>query len=155
MNKLLTILFTTAIGFGLTLPTYAAEDGMGARCEMHGKKNFTEADANKDGSLDKAEAQAMHDKKFAEMDTNKDSTISNDEMKACANHKDDAKSKAMHEKHTKEFNAADADHNGVLTTEEAKKLPRVSKHFDAIDGDKDGTVDRDEVHQFMHQLKAK
>lgn len=155
MNKLLTVLFTTAIGFGLTLPAYAAEEAMGARCEMHGKKNFTEADANKDGSLDKAEAQAMHDKKFAEMDTNKDGIISKDEMKACADHKDDAKTKAMHEKHTKRFNAADADHNGMLTKEEAKKLPRVSKNFDAIDGDKDGTVDRDEVHQFMHQAKAK
>lgn len=155
MSKLLSILFTAAIGFGLTLPVYAAEEGMGARCQMHDKKNFTEADTNKDGSLDKAEAQAMHDKKFVEMDANKDGIISPEEMKTCGHHKKDAKSKAMHEKRSKEFNAADGDHDGTLTKEEAKKLPRVSKNFDAIDGDKDGTVDRDEVHNFMHQSKAK
>ena len=39
--------------------------------------------------------------------------------------------------------------------EEAKKLPNVAKNFDAIDGDKDGTLDRDEVHHFMHEQKAK
>jgi Ca2+-binding EF-hand superfamily protein len=41
----------------------------------------------------------------------------------------------------------------MLTKEEAQKLPRVSKNFDAIDVDKDGTLDRDEVHHFMHQAK--
>lgn len=151
MNKLLTILLTVAIGFGLTAPTYAVEDG--ARCQMHGKKKFTDADANKDGALDKAEAQAMHDKNFAEMDMNKDGVVSKDEMKACGRDKNDMKSKSMHEKQTKAFNSADVDNDGMLTKEEAKKLPRVSKNFDAIDADKDGTVDRDEVHHFMHQDK--
>ena len=153
MNKLLTALLVAAIGFGLTLPTYAADEGMGARCKMHGKKKFTEADANKDGALDKVEAQAMHDKNFAEMDANKDGILSKDEMKACGRNKSDAKSKAMHEKQTKAFNGADGDNDGTLTKEEAQKLPRVSKNFDAIDVDKDGTLDRDEVHHFMHQAK--
>lgn len=151
MNKLLAILFTTAIGFGLTLPADAAQDGMSGRCPMHGKKNLDEADSNKDGSIDKAESQAMHDKNFNEMDVNHDGMLSKDEMKACGRHMGDMKSKAMHEKQTKAFNAADGDNDGTLTKEEAQKLPRVSKNFDAIDGDKDGTLDRDEVHHFMHE----
>lgn len=153
MNKLLTILLTSALGLGLTFSAYAAEEG--ARCQMHGKQKFTEADANKNGALDKAEAQTMHDKNFEEMDANKDGMLSKEEMQACGRHKGDAKSKAMHEKQTKAFNAADGDNDGTLTKEEAKKLPRVSKNFEAIDADKDGTLDRDEVHHFMHEQKTK
>lgn len=72
---------------------------------------------------------------------------------AWANH--DSKHCKMHEKHTKEFVAADTDNDGTLTKEEAAKLPNVAKNFDAIDADKDGTVDRDEVHTFMHAQKKK
>ncbi|OIQ96865.1 transaldolase/EF-hand domain-containing protein [mine drainage metagenome] len=153
MSKLLTILFTTVVGFGLTLPAYAAQDGMGARCQMHGKNSFDEADTNHDGSLDKAEVQAMHDKNFEKMDTNHDGVLSKEEMKACGHRMGGAK--AMHERRTKEFSAADTDNDGTLTKEEAQKLPRISKNFDAIDSDKDGTLDRDEVHRFMQELKAK
>lgn len=150
MNKLLALLFTAAIGFGLTLPAHA-EEGTGAHCQMHDKHKFDDADTNKDGSLSKDEAQAMHDKNFEQMDTNKDGTLSKDEMKACAHRMGGAKAKAMHEKQTKAFKGADTDNDGTLTKEEAKKLPRVSKNFDAIDADKDGTLDRDEVHSFMHK----
>ncbi len=149
MNKLLNVLFLAAIGFSVALPTYAAGEPEGARCQMHKKA----ADTNKDGSIDKAEMRAMQDKKFDEMDANKDGVLSKDEMKACGKH--DAKSKAVHEKQTKAFNAADGDNDGTLTKEEAKKLPNVAKNFDAIDGDKDGTLDREEVHHFMHEQKPK
>ena len=149
MNKLLNVLFLSAIGFAITLPTYAAGEPEGARCHMHKK----DADTNKDGAIDKTEMRAMQDKKFDEMDANKDGVLSKDEMKSCC--KRDGKSKAMHEKQTKAFNAADGDNDGTLTKEEAKKLPRVSKNFDAIDADKDGTLDRDEVHHFMHEQKPK
>ena len=151
MNKLLNVLLLAAIGFAVTLPAYAVGDPEGARCKMQDKRN--EADANKDGAIDKTEMRAMQDKKFDEMDANKDGVLSKDEMKTCC--KRDGKSKAMHEKQTKAFNAADGDNDGTLTKEEAKKLPNVAKNFDAIDGDKDGTLDRDEVHHFMHDHKAK
>ena len=34
------------------------------------------------------------------------------------------------------FKKADPDHDGTLTRDEAKAMPRVAKHFDAIDTDK-------------------
>ncbi|MFM2435616.1 MAG: hypothetical protein RL063_1597 [Pseudomonadota bacterium] len=163
--KLLNALAITALGAGLTLtlslPAYANHDGMGEHCKMHSKKTFEEADTDKDGTLDKAEAKAMCDKNFEKMDTDKDGTVSKDEMNACGedmggnHHQHNKKSDAMHEKRSKEFSAADTDADGTLSKEEAKKLPKVSKNFDAIDTDKDGTVDREEVHQFMHVHKIK
>jgi Ca2+-binding EF-hand superfamily protein len=42
-----------------------------------------------------------------------------------------------------------------LTKDEAKGLKKIYQNFEAIDTDKDGTVDRDEVHEFMHSKKAK
>jgi Ca2+-binding EF-hand superfamily protein len=44
------------------------------------------------------------------------------------------------------FKKADKDHDGKLTREEAKALPRVAKNFDQIDADKDGTVSLDEIY---------
>jgi len=43
------------------------------------------------------------------------------------------------------FKAADKDHDGSLTREEAKAMPRVARNFDAIDTDKSGTVTLAEI----------
>lgn len=56
----------------------------------------------------------------------------------------------MHEKHSKEFTAADKDRDSTLMKDEAKKLLHVSKNFEAINTDRDGKLDREEIHQFMH-----
>ncbi len=81
MNKLLAA-FVVAT-FGLTPFAYAEHDGAGAHCKMHKKDHFTEADANKDGAIDKAESQAMHEKKFDKMDQDHDGKLSEDEAAAC------------------------------------------------------------------------
>ena len=47
---------------------------------MHTKKTFEEADADKDGTLDKAEAKAMCNKNFEKMDTDKDGTVDREEV---------------------------------------------------------------------------
>ena len=52
---------------------------------------------------------------------------------------------------TKEETKADKNTYDKLDREEAKSHPRVSKSFDTIDVDKNGTVDRDEVHNFMKE----
>jgi hypothetical protein len=55
---------------------------------------------------------------------------------------------ALAEQHPKleaAFKKADKNNDGTLDKEEAKAMPRVSKHFDAIDTDKSGTVDLKEV----------
>lgn len=67
---------------------------------------------------------------------------------ALADH-DGMKHNSKHDKGTHAFMGADKDNDGTLDREEAKKLPRVSKHFDAIDTNKDGTVDREEIHKYM------
>lgn len=149
MNKLLVALLAATVGFAL--PAFAKNEGTGEYCKMHTKKTFEEADADKDGTLDKEEAKTVCTRKFEEMDTDHDGTVSKDELNACRRGKHDKKSQMMHDKRTKEFSGADTDNDGTLTREEARKLPNVSKNFDAIDADKDGTVDRDEVHSYMHK----
>jgi len=49
------------------------------------------------------------------------------------------------------FKKADKDNDGTLDKDEAKAMPRVSKHFDTIDADKDGTVSMDEIKASMKQ----
>lgn len=147
MNKLITLLLASA----LTFPALAlAEHDGGDHCKRHGTDMFTEADSNKDGSVDKAEAQAMHEKRFDRMDANHDGKLSADEVKAGKH-----SHSAMHNKGSMGFKKADKDNDGTLDREEAKMLPHVSKSFDAIDVDKDGTVDRDEVHNYMKNQKTK
>jgi hypothetical protein len=148
MNKLTTLLLASALAFPLLV--LADHNGDGTSCKRPGQQ-FTNADTNKDGSLDKAEAQAMHDKHFDEMDANHDGKLSKKEMTAC---KQGGKSGAMHDKGSEGFKKADKDNDGTLDKEEAKSLPNVSKHFEEIDTDKDGTVDRDEVHNYMKDTKA-
>ena len=53
------------------------------------------------------------------------------------------------EKARDKFNGADADHDGFLTRDEAKKMPRVSDHFDDIDADHNGKVSMQEIAQYF------
>jgi Ca2+-binding EF-hand superfamily protein len=55
----------------------------------------------------------------------------------------------------KRFTAADADHDGRLTREEARKgMPRVHQNFDAIDGDGDGAVTLADVQRQMRAQRG-
>ena len=81
MNRLLTALILAAFGF--TLPALAEHGPAGDHCKMHKKDHFTEADTSKDGAIDKAEAQAMHDKHFDKMDQNHDGKLTEEEAAAC------------------------------------------------------------------------
>ncbi len=69
--------------FTISMPVLADHHDEGAHCKMHKKDHFTSADTNKDGALDKAEAQAMHEKNFDAMDTNHDGKLSEEEAAAC------------------------------------------------------------------------
>lgn len=81
MQKLLATLAILAMGF--TLPALAEHEGDGTYCKMNKKDHFTQADSNKDGAIDKTEAQAMHDKHFEQMDKNHDGKLSENESAAC------------------------------------------------------------------------
>lgn len=66
----------------LAVPARADHDG-GEGHACHRPDNMQKADTNRDGSVDKAEAQAMHDKHFSEMDKDGDGKLSREEVAAC------------------------------------------------------------------------
>ncbi len=149
----------------LSMPVLAHHDNTdGSRCERHvHAETGIFADTDNDGTVDWAEAHDAFVKHFDELDANQDGVLSADELKACCKYGMAGKTgnackrnQGMHDKGSKEFDAADKDHDGTLTKAEARKLKRVYKSFDAIDVDRDGTVDRDEVHTYMReQVKGK
>jgi len=81
------------------------------KCPMkdgkHQVKKFEKMDENKDGSVTKAEFDAMHQAHFVKMDQNKDGAISSDEMKAFH--------EAMHAEH----------HEKVQEKIDAKKVEKI------------------------------
>lgn len=125
-----------------------------AFADHHGEKlgeAFKKADTDNDGSLTKEEAKPLKgiSKHFDAIDFDKSGTVTMDEI---TSHLGSMK-KSMHAKGEEKFKAADKDNDGTLDKEEAKALPRVSKHFDAIDADKDGTVSLEEATAFMKSKK--
>ena len=53
------------------------------------------------------------------------------------------------------FDAADADHDGFLSRDEAAKgMPRVMKHFDEIDANHDGKLSMQELAQYLRSKRA-
>ena len=67
----------------------------------------------------------------------------------------DASTRAAHAraKFEERFNAADTDHDGMLSREEAQRgMPNVYKHFDEIDTAKRGQISKEEIAAFMAKL---
>ena len=50
---------------------------------------------------------------------------------------------------------ADTDGNGLISAEEAKALPMISKHFGEIDTNGDGQLSPDELRAFHQQMRGK
>ena len=94
LKKLKLVFVTTAVLVGGIAGVAAAQGGGGKPDKPAMKERFAEKraeklarfDTNKDGVLDPAEKQAMHDARakdrFAALDTNKDGVLSLDEFKA-------------------------------------------------------------------------
>jgi Ca2+-binding EF-hand superfamily protein len=138
---------------------------MASACEpMHagqfGTKIFAEMDTNKDGVVSKKEFDAFNNKHFKEIDANHDGKITIEEFEEVhsAMHEDhcDEPHHGMGQHHgyddehsdsfiSKRFEAADTNHDGALSREEAKSMPMILEHFDEIDINKDGKVTEDEI----------
>jgi Ca2+-binding EF-hand superfamily protein len=104
------------------------------------KSNFSKADTDNDGTVDREEAKALPNNvaaHFDAIDTDKDGTVSRDELK-------------VYNKVVKK----DKDADGTLDKAEAKWWWTVSRHFDEIDADKDGTVSVAEINTYMSANKA-
>lgn len=142
MNKSQFFIVTIA-ALALNIPLVEAQP-MG---QKNLDKPFKEMDADNDGTISKAEFDEAHSKHFYEMDTDKDNKLSSAEM--VAGHQ-----KAAGKIREKSFNAADADKNGVLTREEVKDIPRLSKGFDKMDTNKDGKLSREEMQAAMQKRRA-
>jgi Ca2+-binding EF-hand superfamily protein len=125
---------------------------------------FEQMDSNKDGLISKKEFDAYQNKHFKEMDANHDGKVTIEEFEAAhtkmhADHCDEphhgfAQHQGYDEKHSdsfisKRFEAADTNHDGALSREEAKSMPMVLEHFDELDTNKDGKVTEDEIKAMM------
>lgn len=90
MNKLALI---SVLLLGVSSAALAADEGKPAGDHPHKGGMFKKMDADGDGVVTKAEADAFHEKKFGEIDANKDGKITKEEQ--------DAHRKQMREKRQK------------------------------------------------------
>ena len=49
----------------------------------------------------------------------------------------------------------DANHDGVISRDEAQSRPGLARHFDQIDTNGDGQIDRSELRAWRDQMKAR
>jgi len=141
----------TAISFFAigTSMVYAEVDGVGmpaTKAQQWADSHFKEMDSNGDDAITKAEFDAFHTKHFQDIDSNGDGKLTREEMRK--GHKE----KRVKAKGSR-FEEADADHDNSISREEAKKLPKVSKHFDKIDANNDGKLDREELEASMEKMR--
>lgn len=52
----------------------------------------------------------------------------------------------------KNFDAADQNHDGMLTRQEAQAVPFVARNFDAIDAKNRGEVSKQDVHAYVARM---
>ncbi|MFC7051573.1 EF-hand domain-containing protein [Hansschlegelia quercus] len=112
------------------------------------EKRFTALDKNRDGAVDKVEAEAGFAKAFDRFDANGDGTVDKAEIAAKV-----AKGGKRGEAVERRMNKADGDKNGSVTRDEfSKNLPR---WFDRADADKDGKVTKAELDRFLDRREKR
>jgi hypothetical protein len=102
------------------------------------QEHFQQADANHSGGLDRIEAlgAGYSAEKFEAIDTNHDHVITLYEISAYLAER------------TRDWARADTNGDGVVTREEAAKVPSLAKIFTKADKDGDGVVRRQEQEAF-------
>jgi Ca2+-binding EF-hand superfamily protein len=108
------------------------------------RHHFDDVDADRDGSISRAEADAKAPglaSSFDAMDTDKNGGLSRAELEQFAHRRHDE----MHDRMEEKFKSADVNGDGQLSADEAKGMPRIANDFAAIDANGDGLVSRDEL----------
>jgi hypothetical protein len=98
-------------------------------------KHLLEADANDDGQITKAEAEAFKSAKFAELDKNGDGVLGDDERPRRGGGDKAPKPGRMH--------MADADGDGKVT--KAEFIAGTSRWFERLDADGDEVITKQEL----------
>ncbi|MEW9623038.1 hypothetical protein [Rhodanobacter geophilus] len=74
-------------------------------------------------------------------------------LSACASSQ--SRSQRFTDKASQRFAAADANHDGYLSRDEAAQgMPRLAEHFDEIDTDHDGQLSKTEILAYIQQRRA-
>lgn len=108
---------------------------MGSRTNMH-EKIFEKFDSNKDGTITKAEIDAVRKSEIAKNDANKDGKLSLNEFETLW-------TGLMRERMVDHFQRLDNDGDAVLSEDEiAKPLDRMLSHMDR---NNDGSLDKNEL----------
>jgi len=118
---------------------------------------FAMADEDGDGVVTRAEFTAMTTKHFDEVDANHDGKVTHAEaeaahklmMAAMGGRMKGRMEGAMGER----LRSADKDGDGAISAEEAKAMPMLAEHFAEVDANHDGKVTREEMKAVHHQRR--
>ncbi|MDD2702304.1 MAG: EF-hand domain-containing protein [Sideroxydans sp.] len=103
-------------------------------------------DKDGDGTVSLKEFNAFHAERFKEMDANKDGKITADELGNPYPAMHGQKGSMRHMSIEQHFDAADTNHDGALSKEEAKEgMPILYARFEENDANKDGKISKDEI----------
>ena len=106
--------------------------------------HFDKIDADRDGAISRAEADANAPrlaKKFDDLDQDKSGSLTRAELEQHRHHQ----RQEMHDRMEQKFKSADSNGDGQLSSDEAKGTPHIAENFAAIDANGDGLVSRDEL----------
>ena len=135
MSRTLTFVSLIALGAALVGGAVAQTTAtdMTAKHRGHG---FAAMDTNKDGALDKSEANGRLAKAFDEIDSNKDGKVTKDEMKAGWQAK-------RADRQAKQLARIDTDKDGKVSWAESEAQAKA--RFDKADANHDGFLDTTEM----------
>ncbi|GAB7544717.1 MULTISPECIES: EF-hand domain-containing protein [unclassified Cupriavidus] len=130
-------------------PAPGPQAGMRHHMEHGGGMWFKSIDTDGDGTISKAEADAL----FNKIDTNHDGKLDKNELAAYRKTMMEQRRAEMQAELEARFKAADKNGDGALTKAEVQAgMPHLAKHFDQLDTNHDGKLTLDEIRAGMQKM---